>query len=152
MSDTEKSRVSRAWRVLALTSSSTFLVSLDTSIVVVARKAMIDDLGHPTLMTWVFSAYSIAYAAGLLTAGRFADVFGRKASFLRGLTLFSIGSLLCGIAPPSAWMTRAMTSTMADGAMPHSSDPMLNRVSPRRNEAFRPKTSANRPAVSSPAA
>ena len=117
MSDAEKSRVSRAWRVLALTSSSTFLVSLDTSIVVVARKAMIDDLGHPTLMTWVFSAYSIAYAAGLLTAGRFADVFGRKASFLRGLTLFSIGSLLCGIAPSAIVLVIARVIQALGGAM-----------------------------------
>ena len=94
MSETQKAQVARAWRILALTSSSTFLVSLDVSIVVVARRAINEDLGHATLLTWVFSAYSIAYAAGLLTAGRFADVCGRKRSFLRGLTFFSIGSLL----------------------------------------------------------
>jgi EmrB/QacA subfamily drug resistance transporter len=50
----------------------------------------------------VFSAYAIAYAAALLTAGRFADVFGRKRSFIRGVLWFSFGSLLCGVAP-SAW-------------------------------------------------
>ena len=50
----------------------------------------------------MFSAYAIAYAAALLTAGRFADVFGRKRSFIRGVLWFSFGSLLCGIAP-TAW-------------------------------------------------
>lgn len=51
MSDTQKAQVARAWRILALTSSSTFLVSLDVSIVVVARRAINEDLGHATLLT-----------------------------------------------------------------------------------------------------
>ena len=116
MSETQKAQVARAWRILALTSSSTFLVSLDVSIVVVARRAINEDLGHATLLTWVFSAYSIAYAAGLLTAGRFADVFGRKRSFLRGLTFFSIGSLLCGIAPSALFLVLARVVQALGGA------------------------------------
>ncbi|MFM7263928.1 MAG: MFS transporter, partial [Acidimicrobiales bacterium] len=96
MNNTEPD-LARAYRVLGLTAVATFLVSLDTSIVVVARNSIQADLGHPTLLTWVFSAYSIAYAAGLLTAGRFADVNGRKRSFLRGLAIFSLGSILCGL-------------------------------------------------------
>lgn len=88
--------------MLALTAVSVFLVSLDLSIVVVAKRSIADDLGGGSLLTWVFSAYAIAYAAALLTAGRFADVFGRKRSFLRGVLWFSLGSLLCGVAP-SAW-------------------------------------------------
>jgi EmrB/QacA subfamily drug resistance transporter len=77
-------------------------VSLDISIVVVAKRTIEEDLGGGSLLTWVFSAYAIAYAAALLTAGRFADVFGRKRSFIRGVLWFSFGSLLCGVAP-SAW-------------------------------------------------
>lgn len=79
-----------------------FLVSLDLSIVVVAKRTIEADLGGGSILTWVFSAYAIAYAAALLTAGRFADVYGRKRSFLRGVAVFSVGSLLCGIAP-NAW-------------------------------------------------
>jgi EmrB/QacA subfamily drug resistance transporter len=78
------------------------LVSLDISIVVVAKRTIDEDLGGGSLLTWVFSAYAIAYAAALLTAGRFADVFGRKRSFIRGVLWFSFGSLLCGVAP-TAW-------------------------------------------------
>lgn len=103
MTVTATPRISRPYKVLGLISLSTFLVALDVSIVVVAKRTIEADLGGGSLLTWVFSAYAIAYAAGLLTAGRFADVFGRKRAFIRGLAWFSFGSLLCGIAP-NAWV------------------------------------------------
>jgi EmrB/QacA subfamily drug resistance transporter len=109
-------QMSRAYKVLSLTAIATFLVSLDTSIVVVAQRRIEEDLGHPTLLTWVFSAYSIAYAAGLLTAGRFADVNGRKRSFLRGLFLFSLGSVLCGFAPSAGFLVAARVIQALGGA------------------------------------
>ena len=109
-------QMSRAYKVLSLTAIATFLVSLDTSIVVVAQRRIEEDLGHPTLLTWVFSAYSIAYAAGLLTAGRFADVNGRKRSFLRGLFLFSLGSVLCGFAPSAGFLVTARVIQALGGA------------------------------------
>jgi EmrB/QacA subfamily drug resistance transporter len=109
-------QMSRAYKVLSLTAIATFLVSLDTSIVVVAQRRIEEDLGHPTLLTWVFSAYSIAYAAGLLTAGRFADVNGRKRSFLRGLFLFSLGSVLCGLAPSAGFLVAARVIQALGGA------------------------------------
>ncbi len=62
----------------------------------------------------MFSAYAIAYAAALLTAGRFADVFGRKRSFIRGVLWFSFGSLLCGFAP-TAWFLIAARVVQAFG-------------------------------------
>ena len=109
-------QMSRAYQVLSLTAIATFLVSLDTSIVVVAQRTIEADLGHPTLMTWVFSGYNIAYAAGLLTAGRFADVNGRKRSFLRGLFLFSLGSVLCGLAPTTPFLVAARIIQALGGA------------------------------------
>ena len=108
--------LSRAYKVLSLTAIATFLVSLDTSIVVVAKNTIQADLGHPTILTWVFSGYSIAYAAGLLTAGRFADVNGRKRSFLRGLAIFSIGSVLCGLAPTAPLLIAARIVQALGGA------------------------------------
>jgi MFS family permease len=109
-------QMTRAYKVLSLTAIATFLVSLDTSIVVVAQRTIEQDLGHPTLMTWVFSGYNIAYAAGLLTAGRFADVNGRKRSFMRGLILFSIGSVLCGLAPSTPFLVAARIIQAIGGA------------------------------------
>jgi len=114
---TSEPRMSRAYKVLALTAAATFLVSLDVSIVVVAKRTIEEDLGGGSILTWVFSAYAIAYAAGLLTAGRFADVFGRKKSFLRGLLLFSIGSLLCGLAPSAILLVAARIVQALGGAL-----------------------------------
>ncbi len=106
----------QAYRVLALTSVAVFLVSLDLSIVVVAKRTIDEDLGGGSLLTWVFSAYAIAYAAALLTAGRFADVFGRKRSFLRGVLWFSFGSLLCGLAPTTWFLVIARIVQAFGGA------------------------------------
>ena len=105
-----------AYRVLALTSVAVFLVSLDLSIVVVAKRTIGEELGGGSLLTWVFSAYAIAYAAALLTAGRFADVFGRKRSFLRGVLWFSFGSLLCGVAPATWFLVVARIVQAFGGA------------------------------------
>lgn len=117
MTEETAPRFTRATKVLSLTAIATFLVSLDTSIVVVAQRTIEEDLGHPTLLTWVFSGYNIAYAAGLLTAGRFADINGRKRSFMRGLALFSIGSVLCGLAPTTLTLVLARLVQAIGGAM-----------------------------------
>jgi len=111
-------KISRPYQVLSLTAIATFLVSLDVSIVVVARGEIEETFGRDqaNILTWVFSAYSIAYAAGLLTAGRFADVFGRKRSFLRGLIIFSIGSVLCGFAPSAITLVLARVVQAIGGA------------------------------------
>ncbi|MGA0076449.1 MAG: MFS transporter [Ilumatobacteraceae bacterium] len=115
-SPTPATSTKQAYRVLALTSIAVFLVSLDLSIVVVAKRTIDEDLGGGSLLTWVFSAYAIAYAAALLTAGRFADVFGRKRSFLRGVLWFSFGSLLCGLAPTTWFLVIARVVQAFGGA------------------------------------
>lgn len=117
MTQEKAPRFSRAHKVLGLTAIATFLVSLDTSIVVIAGGTINRDLGPSSLLPWVFSGYSIAYAAGLLTAGRFADVNGRKRSFMRGLTLFSVGSVLCGLAPNMVFLVLARLVQALGGAM-----------------------------------
>ena len=117
MTQEKAPRFSRAHKVLGLTAIATFLVSLDTSIVVIAGGTINRDLGPSSLLPWVFSGYSIAYAAGLLTAGRFADVNGRKRSFMRGLTLFSLGSVLCGLAPNMVFLVLARLVQALGGAM-----------------------------------
>ena len=113
---TPSGSLSHAYRVLGLTSIATFLVSLDISIVVVAKRTIQDALDAGSLITWVFSGYAIAYAAALLTAGRFADVFGRKRTFIRGVLWFSIGSLLCGVAPTAWWLVGARVLQAFGGA------------------------------------
>jgi EmrB/QacA subfamily drug resistance transporter len=91
----------RARRVLALTSVGFFITALDFTIVNVAFRQIRDDLGEHDahLLPWTLSGYAIAFAAGLLTAGRMADAYGRKRAFLIGNGVFAIGSMVCGLAP-----------------------------------------------------
>lgn len=114
-----KRGMSRGAQVLAITSIATFLVSLDTSIVNVAFRDIVTHFGDDkrSLLSWIFSGYNIAYAAGLLTAGRFADVFGRKRSFMRGLAIFTIGSVLCGLAPSAFLLVVFRVVQAIGGAM-----------------------------------
>lgn len=109
---------SRGAKVLALTSIGVMLVSLDISIVNVAFGSFVKEWPESRrTLTWVFSAYNIAYAAGLLTAGRLADAFGRKRAFLSGLTIFMIGSLLCALAPSALLLVCARIIQALGGAI-----------------------------------
>ena len=94
------------------------LVSLDISIVNVAFGSLVAEWPESRrLLTWVFSAYNIAYAAGLLTAGRLADAFGRKRAFLTGLTVFMFGSLLCAVSPSALILVIARVVQALGGAI-----------------------------------
>ena len=109
---------SRGAKVLALTAVGVTLVSLDISIVNVAFGAIAKDFPESRrTLTWVFSAYNIAYAAGLLTAGRLADAFGRKRAFLTGLSIFMVGSLLCAFAPSALMLVLARAVQAIGGAI-----------------------------------
>lgn len=112
-------RPSRGAQVLALTSVGVALVSLDVSIVNVAFGSLVSEwgMGSRRLLTWVFSGYNIAYAAGLLTAGRMADAFGRKRAFLTGLVIFSVGSTLCGFAGSPEMLVAARVVQALGGAI-----------------------------------
>src|SRR5918997_3800303 len=58
-----------------------------------------DELDAPVdTVSWVLNAYNIVFAVVLVSMGRLADQFGRKRFFLIGLAIFTLGSLLCGIA------------------------------------------------------
>jgi EmrB/QacA subfamily drug resistance transporter len=106
-------------QVLALTSVAFFLTALDFTIVNVAFRAIERDFGPSakTVLPWTLSGYSIAFAAGLLTAGRMADSFGRKRWFLLGTTVFTAASALCGVAPSAQFLVGARVVQALGGAM-----------------------------------
>ena len=109
---------SRGSKVLALTSVGVMLVSLDISIVNVAFGSFVAEWPESRrTLTWIFSAYNIAYAAGLLTAGRLADAFGRKQAFLTGVMIFMIGSILCAVSPTAMFMVIARIIQAIGGAI-----------------------------------
>ncbi len=84
---------------LAVLCAVSLMVVLDGSIVAVALPAIQNDLGFtPSTLAWVVNAYLIAFAGLLLLSGRLGDLLGRKRVFLAGLGVFTLASLLCGIA------------------------------------------------------
>jgi EmrB/QacA subfamily drug resistance transporter len=89
----------RRWLVLALTVTAQFMVILDVAVVVVALPAMKDDLGFSQEgVQWVVTAYSIIFGGALLLGGRLADLLGRRRVFMIGIAVFTVGSVLSGLA------------------------------------------------------
>src|SRR3954463_14230571 len=99
--DITPTRARSEWVVLASTSLAVFAVFLDTTIGFVtfpAINATFHQAG-PNTVSWVLNAYTLVFAALLIPAGRLADRVGRRKMFLIGVVTFTIGSMLCGLAP-----------------------------------------------------
>jgi EmrB/QacA subfamily drug resistance transporter len=89
----------RRWLALALLSVVQFMVVLDIAIVNVALPSIKVDLGFSEEnLQWVISAYALVFGGFLLLGGRAADVLGRRRVFLVGLAVFTLASLLDGLA------------------------------------------------------
>src|SRR3989441_4590607 len=89
----------RKWLALALLSAVQFMVVLDIAIVNVALPSIKTDLGFSQEnLQWVISAYALFFGGFLLLAGRAADLLGRRRLFLAGIVLFTLSSLLAGLA------------------------------------------------------
>src|SRR3954452_23500158 len=87
------------WQALALVCSAMFMTVLDVSIVNVALPSIGKDLDFSREnLQWVISAYAIAYGGFLLLCGRAADLLGRRRVFMTGLLVFTLASLVCGLA------------------------------------------------------
>jgi EmrB/QacA subfamily drug resistance transporter len=89
----------RKWPIFAVAMTGLFMALIDVTIVNIALPTLQRELdaGVDTV-SWVLNAYNLVFAVVLVSMGRLADQFGRKRFFLIGLTLFTLGSLLCGIA------------------------------------------------------
>src|SRR6185436_19305803 len=90
----------RRWTALIIVCLAQLMVVLDVTIVNVALPAIQHDLHFSQAnLSWVVNAFLITFGSLLLLAGRLGDLAGRKRVFLAGLTIFTIASLLCGVAP-----------------------------------------------------
>jgi EmrB/QacA subfamily drug resistance transporter len=97
--DNNVSRTDHRWSALALIVTAQFMVILDVAIVNVALPSIKTDLDFSQAnLQWVISAYAIMFGGVLLLGGRLADLLGRRRLFIAGLVLFSVSSLLCGLA------------------------------------------------------
>ncbi|MCF2532512.1 MFS transporter [Yinghuangia soli] len=103
---------------LALLCLGMLMVILDGTIVTVALPAIGEDLGFSAAnLAWIMNIYMIAFGGLLLLAGRLGDIFGRKRMFLAGLAVFTVASLLCGVATSPEMLLIARFLQGAGGAM-----------------------------------
>src|SRR5215468_7849231 len=104
--------------VLAVIATAQLMVALDLTIVNVALPHIRDALGFsgPNL-EWVVNAYAVAFGGLLLLGGRAGDLLGRRRIFIAGLLVFSLASLLGGLATGQAWLIAARAAQGAGAAM-----------------------------------
>jgi EmrB/QacA subfamily drug resistance transporter len=90
------------WLVLVLVCMAQFMVILDATIVNVALPSIQADLKMSEAdLQWIVNAYTLTFGGFLLLGGRAGDLAGRKKVFLIGLVVFTVASLLNGLAPSS---------------------------------------------------
>ena len=106
------------WVALYVLCVGMLMIVLDVTVVNVALPAIQDDLGFSqSSLAWVVNAYLIAFGGLLLLSGRFGDILGRKNVFLAGLGVFTVASLLCGIAQSQELLVVARFIQGVGGAM-----------------------------------
>ncbi len=124
----------RPWPALWSLVLGFFMILVDTTIVSVANPTILVELDTTMTATlWATSAYLLAYAVPLLITGRLGDRFGPRRIYLIGLTVFTLSSLACGLAP-SIEMLIAARACQGFGASLMSPQTMavITRIFPPR--------------------
>jgi EmrB/QacA subfamily drug resistance transporter len=99
-----------AWLVLVAVVLADIMDLIDSSVANLAGPSIRADLGGGQVtLQWVLSAYTAAFALGLVISGRLGDVLGRRRLFLLGMTGFTLASLACGLAPDPVFLIVART-------------------------------------------
>src|SRR6185436_15278989 len=108
----------RKWWTLIVVSVATFMLLLDITVVNTALPSIHDDLGASfTDLQWVIDAYTLSLAALVLTAGVLADRLGRRRVFAVGLGIFTLASLLAGLATDPTFLNLARALQGVGGAV-----------------------------------
>jgi EmrB/QacA subfamily drug resistance transporter len=98
----------RKWWTLAAVSFGLFMIMLDNTVVNVALPSMQEDLGLGiSELEWVVTGYALTFGAVMLTGGKLADRYGRRLMFVIGLSIFTVSSLVCALAPDAKWLIGA---------------------------------------------
>ena len=92
-----------ALAALTIACISVFFTAMDQTVVVTALPPIINDLGIGATKldhaAWIISAYLLGFVIAMPLMGRVSDIFGRRRIFLICLSIFGLGSILCGLAP-----------------------------------------------------
>src|SRR6478735_9573802 len=95
----------RAAAGIAIVLVAQLMLVLDASVVNVGLPRIDADLGFgPASLSWVLNAYTLAFGGLLLLGGRLGDVLGRRRMFEIGLAVFTLGSVVGGLAPSPGWL------------------------------------------------
>jgi EmrB/QacA subfamily drug resistance transporter len=106
------------WIALYVLCAGVLMIVLDVTVVNVALPSIQRDLGFSQAsLAWVVNAYLISFGGLLLLAGRFGDILGGKRVFLVGLTVFTLASLVCGVAQSQEMLVAARFIQGVGGAM-----------------------------------
>jgi EmrB/QacA subfamily drug resistance transporter len=99
---------------------ATGLVAIDATVIATAVPSIVDDIGGFSSFPWLFSIYLLASAVTVPVYAKLADTIGRKPVILFGISLFLIGSVLCGVAwdMPSLIVFRAVQGIGAGAILP----------------------------------
>ncbi|WP_328690278.1 MFS transporter [Streptomyces phaeochromogenes] len=122
-----KSRVRpNKWWMLAAVSVATFMLLLDVTVVNVALPDIQQSLDSSFFdLQWVIDAYALTLAVFLLAAGALADQLGRRRVFVVGLAIFTVSSLLCGVAASPLMLNLARGVEGIGGAVMYAVAPAL---------------------------
>ncbi|MFC5850457.1 DHA2 family efflux MFS transporter permease subunit [Streptomyces chlorus] len=134
----ESSARAAAKVALLVASGATFLAVLDTTVVNIAFSDLRVDFPDASLsqLTWVVTAYTVVFAALLAVAGRVADIIGRKKLFVWSTVLFTLASLLSGLATgvPMLVGARALQGVGAAGMIPSALGLVLQHTPAARRQ------------------
>ena len=108
----------KKWWTLVVVCAATFMLLLDVTIVVIALPTIQSGL-HASFsdLQWIVDAYALTLASVLLTAGSLADRYGRRLLFTIGLIVFTLGSLLCGVAQSPIMLILSRSGQGVGGAI-----------------------------------
>jgi len=128
------------WLIAATVALAAFMEVLDTSIANVALPHIAGDLGASTSQgTWVLTSYLVSNAIILPVGAWASSVIGRKNFFVLCITIFTVASFLCGIAPtlPILLLARVLQGVGGGGLQPMAQAIMADSFEPRkRGQAF----------------
>src|SRR5713226_7507904 len=108
----------RRMLVLAICCMSLFIVGIDVTIVNIALPSIQRDL-HASVsgLQWTIDAYTLVLASFLMLSGSTGDRLGRRRIFQTGLATFTLGSLLCSLAPGLGWLVAFRMLQAIGGSM-----------------------------------
>jgi EmrB/QacA subfamily drug resistance transporter len=116
--DTDVEQPRQLTAALIVISTAQLMVVLDATVVAVALPSIQRALHFSEAdLQWIITAYTLTFGGLLLLGGRLGDVFGRRRMFVLGLVVFSLASLLGGLATTSAWLVAARAVQGVGGAI-----------------------------------